>query len=539
MFDDLLELQLQLNIDNQDYKIPGANIKSFDAAIYPFGFSASLSFWVSAEVSADKMFPNFTKPGQIKVSLKMEASIKPKGSPPEPLCLQGIATSKAVLQELTVETTRIKGNPVLYRLYRLDFKDAASVLWTHHYPFALAVDASVKDLIDAAKTDGVNLKYDWKILEDKYPVNTLSCGTLDKPVSFYDFIIWYASRYNGAFIYDAKKNQYTMAQQKIQDGKLVSISGLEIASYSIEFPEVGLSNIRAYNVVAEGFAKKEGKRENAARGIWRDILVREPVAADFDKLYDLAENKSKDKDHSVYLQHKRFPLITFRPDIFLEMEGGLWSDKIFLKGKKYRICDILIKGNAVDAGPDADHNMDHTTYHVEMTSRLELKDDPVPNLPSFENPVYPVAVEGLIVSDQGKNEEETYQIYQNDRTKRDYLKVKLPALENKIVIVPFEPMFDTGHFYFTPYKNEKVLVELYFHDARIARFLDWRPEARLPMDTQGNHILMGKGRDSKTSVDHIYADDKPKLSITRKSKKDTEIIQLAEGTIILQTKEEN
>jgi len=117
--------------------------------------------------------------------------------------------------------------------------------------------------------------------------------------------------------------------------------------------------------------------------------------------------------------------------------------------------------------------------------------------------------------------------------------VKLPALENKIVIVPFEPMFDTGHFYFTPYKNEKVLVELYFHDARIARFLDWRPEARLPMDTQGNHILMGKGRNSKTSVDHIYADDKPKFSITRKSKKDTEIIQLAEGTIILQTKEEN
>ncbi|NTW07817.1 MAG: hypothetical protein HGB33_04060 [Syntrophaceae bacterium] len=539
MFDDLLELRLQLNINNQDYKIPGANIKSFDIAIYPYGYSASLSFWVSAEVSADEMFPNFIKPGQIKVSLEMEARIKPKDAKPEPLRLQGIVTGKAVIKELTIETTKIKGNPVLYRLYKVDFKDAASVLWTRHFPFALVVDAGVKDLIDAAKVSGVDLKYDWKILEDKYPINTLSCGTMDNSVSFYDFIIWYTSYYNGAFIYDTKKNQYTMAAQKLRDGSPVSISGLEIADYSIEFPEAGLSNIRAYNVVAEGFAKREGKQENALHGIWRDMLVREPIAADFDKLFDLTESKNKDKDHIIYLQHKRFPLITFRPDIFLEMEGGLWSDKIFLKGKKYRLCDIFIKGNAVDAGPDADHNMAYTTYHVKMTSRLELKDDPVPNLPSFKSPVYPVAVEGLIVSDQGKNEEETYHIYQNDQTKLDYLKVKLPAFENKIVTVPFEPMFDTGHFYFTPYKNEKALIELYFHDARIARFLDWRPEARLPMDTQGNHILMGKGKDSKTSVDHVYTDDKPKFSITRKSKKDTEIIQLAEGTIILQTKEEN
>ncbi len=539
MFDDLLELRLQLNINNQEYKIPGANIKSFNIAIYPYGYTASLSFWVSAEVSEDKMFPNFTKPGQIKISLEMEASIKPKDANPEPLRLQGIVAGRAVLKELTIETTKIKGNPVLYRLYRVDFKDAASVLWSHHYPFAVVVDASVKDLIDTGKAGDVELQYDWKILEDKYPINTLSCGTTENPVSFYDFVIWYTSYYNGAFVYDTKENRYTMAEQKLQDGESVSISGLEIADYSVEFPEAGLNNIRAYNVVAEGHAKKEGKQENAVRDIRRDMLVREPVAADFDKLFVLAESKNKDKDHVIRLQHKRFPLITFRPDIFLEMEGGLWSDKNFLKGKKYRVCDIFIEGNAVDAEPDADHNMAYTTYHVEMTSRLELKDDPVPNLPSFKKPVYPVAVEGLIVSEQGKNEEETYQIYQNDQTKQDFLKVKLPAFENKIVIVPFEPMFDTGHFYFTPYKNEKSLIELYFHDARIARFLDWRPEARLPMDTQGNHILMGKGKDSKTSVDHVYTDDKPQFSITRQSQKDTEIIQLVEGAIVLQTKEES
>lgn len=539
MFDDSLELRLQLNINKQDYKIPGANIKSFDIALYPYGYTASLSFWVSAEVSEDKMFPNFTKPGQIKVSLEMEAHIKPKGVNPEPLCLQGIVTGKALLKELTIGETKIKGNPVLCRLYRVDFKDAASVLWKHHFPFALLVDSSVKDLIEAGKASGVELKYDWKILEDKYPINTLSCGTGENTVSLYDFIIWYTSYYNGAFIYDTKKNQYTMAEKKSQDGNPVSISGMEIEDYSVEFPETGLCNIRAYNVVAEGHAKKEEKQENADPGVWRNILAREPVAADFDKLFELASNKNKDKDHSLYLRHKRFPLITFRPDIFLEMTGGLWSDKNFLKGKKYRICDILIKGGAIDSGPDADHNMAFTSYHVEMTSRLELKDDALPNLPSFKNPAYPVIVEGTIVSEKGKDEEETYQIYPDDKTKLDFLKIKIPALEDKILIVPFEPFFDTGHFYFTPYKKEKALVELYFHSARISRFLDWRAEARLPMDTQGNQILMGKGKDSKTSVNHVYADDKPKFTITRTSKKDTEMIQLNEGTIILQTKEEN
>lgn len=539
MFDDSLELRLQLNINQQDYKIPGANIKAFNITIYPYSYTASLSFWVSAEVSEDKLFPNFIKPGQLKVSLEIESHIKPKDAKPEPLCLQGFATSKAVLKELTIGETKIKDNPVLFRLYRVDFKDAASVFWTRHFPFSLLVDSSVKDLMDAGKASGVELKYDWKILEDKHPINTLSCGAMDNPVSFYDFIIWFASYYNGAFIYDTKKNQYTLAEKKSQEGSPVTLSGLEIEDYSIEFPEAKLSNVRAYNVVAEGSAKKEGKQENAVDGLWRDMLVRQPIAADFDKLFELASNKNKDKGHSLYLRHKRFPLITFRPDVFLTIEGGLWSAKNFLKGKKYRICDMVITGRALDEGPEADHNLDYTGYRVEMTSRLELQDEAAPNLPSFKNPVYPVSVEGTILSEQGKDEEETYQIYTDNNTKLDFLKIKIPAFENKIVVVPFEPLFAPGHFYFTPYKKEKVLVELYFHEARISRFLDWRADARLPMDTQGNHVLMGKGKDSKTSLDHVYADDKPKFTITRTSQKDTEMIQMNEGSIILQTKEES
>jgi hypothetical protein len=84
-----------------------------------------------------------------------------------------------------------------------------------------------------------------------------------------------------------------------------------------------------------------------------------------------------------------------------------------------------------------------------------------------------------------------------------------------------------------------VLVELDFHGARIVRFLDWRPGGQLPLDTQGNQILFGKSEDSQTSIRHEYVDNKPQLNVKRSSSNDTEIIQLQEGTIILQTKEES
>ncbi len=83
-----------------------------------------------------------------------------------------------------------------------------------------------------------------------------------------------------------------------------------------------------------------------------------------------------------------------------------------------------------------------------------------------------------------------------------------------------------------------MLVALDFHSGRIERFLDWRPGARLPMDTQGNHILFGKTADSRTSVQHTYVDNKPELNIKRTSDKDTEMIKMVEGNLILETKEE-
>jgi len=174
-----------------------------------------------------------------------------------------------------------------------------------------------------------------------------------------------------------------------------------------------------------------------------------------------------------------------------------------------------------------------------MRSRLELTREEALSMPPFKAPSYPVYVEGKIVSEQGQEEEETYQIYQHPQTELDQYRVTIPIFDDKQVVVPFEPLFAPGHFYFPAFKGARVLLALDFHSARIVGFLDWRPGGRLPMDSQGDHLLLGKSADSNTSISHVYVDNKPQLKMKRTSSKDTEIIQLQEGTIILQTKEES
>ena len=539
MFKDALEMTLVLSIGGDTFKVPGANIKSLKTSIHPYGFTARLSFWVSSETGKDTLFPQFVKQDLIEVKLDIEPHFKPQDADSESLSLQGFVTGKALLTELTIENINLRGDPVLYRHYQVDFADPARVLWRRHFPCDLLVDGGVKELIEANKATGVDLKYDWDIVNDKFAVNTLSPGSPDNGVSFYDFIIWYATAHNGVFSYNSKINQYTLSGTKEQEGDVIAMSELEVADHRIDFPATIRYNDRLLNTFSEDPKKSETIRDTAKEGVRRDILLHEPIASDFEKAFNLESKKQKIREHEICLTHRRFPLLTYRPGTFVTFEGGLWSNKIFLRGNEYRVKDIFLQAHAVDEVPDADHNMPYSQYDINMRSRLELKSEKALNMPPFKAPSYPIYVEGKIVSEQGKEEEETYQIYKHPQTDLDQYRVKIPLFDDKQVVVPFEPLFAPGHFYFPAYKDERVLVALDFHRARIIGFLDWRPGGRLPMDTQGDHLLLGKSADSNTSISHVYVDNKPQLNMKRSSSKDTEIIQLHEGAIIMQTKEEN
>jgi hypothetical protein len=115
-------------------------------------------------------------------------------------------------------------------------------------------------------------------------------------------------------------------------------------------------------------------------------------------------------------------------------------------------------------------------------------------------------------------------------------KVFVP-LWNKEIVVPFIPDQLPGHFYFPAYKNQRVLLALEFQEARISRFLDWGEGTRLPADGQGNHLLLGKDKDSQTSIQHVYVDGKPQLNVKRVQKNDTVTLLVQEGLMSLTVKE--
>ena len=542
MFTDALEIAMKLTIAGESFNIPAGNIKNFTLNLRPYGFFSELSFWVSLVTKEDKIFDHFTTDALIEVLLKIEPHFKPDNessqSEIEPIELQGLVMDKVILNEVTIENVHLQGDLVLYRHYQIQFADPAFVLWRQHFPCDILVDKSVKELIESNRTNNVLIQYDWPEIEEEFAINTLPLGAENNNVSFYDFIVWYVASQNAVFTYNLKSNEYLLAKNKDQNSDAVAISKLEISSHQIKFPASTRYNDRLMNIFSENPGKKQTDRQQAITGIRRDILVRQPIAAEFDKAFDLESEKQKSRSHEIEFNHCRFPLLTYRPGIIVKLEGGLWSDKIFLLGQEYRVRDVFIQARAVNEEADSEHNMPFCRYHIDMQSQLELKDETALNLPEYEYPQFPLYVEGKIISEQGADEDETYQFYQHPQTSLEQYRIKLPLFDNQQLVAPFEPIFSPGHFYFPAYKDARVLLAVDFHCARIVRFLDWRPDCRLPMESQGNHLLLGINDSSKTSINHIYVDNKPRMNMQRTSGADTQKIQFHEGRIVLETKQE-
>jgi hypothetical protein len=541
MFTDALEINLEITPaqGGNGVKIPGANVRAFRLEVHSYGFTCETDFVVSLEKETDTLFDTFVKKDLLSVVFKISPHLKPADADPDPLTLQGLVTFKAILLERTAENVHLQSNPVLYRLYRISFSDSAQAIWRQHYPYDLFVGKAFKDVLDAHKGDKISLKYDWDPLNTQFPIITVPAGRDAGGGSFYDFVMWYVFQQNGVWTYDTMQNSYTISGAKDAQGSAQSLDRLDIEECRADFPETIRFNLNVLNGYSEDPKRQEVEQDQAVPGVHQDCLDRYPIAADFQDRQSLETQRLFAREHELHLAFQRFPCITYRPGTLVQVQGGLWSDRIFQHGKTYRVRSVRIDGQATDPEVTADHNLSFTRYDLNMESQLETQAEKWVALPSFQPPRFPVKVEGKIVSEQGDEKAETYQIYQDADTSQDQYKVTIPLFNNQQVVVPFEPNLLEGHFYFPVYKGARVLVDLFFHQAGINRFLDWRPEARLPAETQGNQIIMGKTSSSNTALSHTYVDEKPVFKVYRTSDKDTEMITLSEGSLVLQTKDED
>ena len=532
-----LDLTLDVTVDGTAVTVPGGQIKGISLKLEPWGFEGYLEFWVDVETADDDLLDHFITQKPATVDMTIAAGLVTGEEEAMPLTLKGVVTRKALLRELTLENKEIGSDPVLFRYYSVTFADEGRVLWGQHYPCDLLVDAPLKDLLDA-NACGLSLKTQWDPISEERAINVLPGFCEPGCASFYDLLIWLCESRNGMLLYDYETGEYSLTSEKVDGEATVSLSRDHLDDYGMHFPETPRYAERMLNSYAQGAETKEITREEALPEVFRDYPGSFPIPAQFQSTSSLITEKVRSRSLEVQMTHSRFPAEVYCPGAMFEFRSGYWSKNTLVAGSVFRVISVYIEAHGEKDNPLALQKKSKGDFEITMTSVGEANDELYLPIPSYVTPKYPIYLEGLVVSEEGAEEETTYQVYEASDTSAESYKVEIPLLKDQQVVAPLEPIFATGHFYFPAYKGQRVLVALGLHDAKIVQFLEYGPGCQLPMESQGNHLLLGKTAEDGTSIKHVYVDGKPQLNIERTSEKDKVSLQIQEGTIVLQTLEE-
>ncbi|PPD04268.1 MAG: hypothetical protein CTY29_06285 [Methylobacter sp.] len=530
-----LAITLTLKIAGQSYDIAASNIRSLELDLKQYGYSGKVSFEISPELATDELFTPFTtKSDLIEVSLTVEVFTVPTGSTSTPLQLSGLATARS-MSEQTLTNILPTQDWMVARRYFLDFADPAQVLWKQHYPCDLFTNANLQSLIAAHTSEKIQLTYNWDVLQTVYPVLSLSLGAPGQSASFYDYIIWLVDSNNGVFSYDFGTNQYTFSAAKSDSGQAQSLDPLEVATIGIDFPEVRRDQPNVLNSYTEAAKISPITNDQKATPIRRDYIASYPIAADMQARVTLETARFKQRLHEVRLEFGTFQLQVTPPGQKVDFKGSsAWSSSLFNQPNTYRVRHWQFKAQWTEEGDDPGFNL----FTGELAVRLEQDTELWVDLPEYNRPVYPVFVEGKVHSDKGTDTDASYQFYTDENTSVNYYQVNIPLWNDQLIRAAYQPNLDTGQFYFPPYKKSRVMIALEFNSAFIAYSLDWGVSTALPLDSQGNQVVMGKSATSRNIIKHAYVDSKPELQILRTEEKDTELLQFSDGYIILQTQQQ-
>ncbi|MFO0660576.1 MAG: hypothetical protein U0165_12200 [Polyangiaceae bacterium] len=535
MFTDRLASKLELTLGSSTFSIESRDIERIELHMRAWGFSGEVVFWVVCTTSPDEdtVFAEFVKPDVAKAALTLARAFDEPDEEAEALVVHGIISDKRI-QEKAVDD--VAGAPVLMRRYAFHFEDTAHAHWRHHRPTALYVDSTLQTLIDDHVPTGVTLEHAWTASSTQYQVLSLGLGVEDTPAHFGDFIAWLTDRQHIGLFYDYVNDKYKLTTTKPTVSEPPKLEVDDVESIEVLFPKVRRDKVVVLNAYTDASEKKkEGTNANEVTGLRSDFLVRTSIASQVTSRSTLEGSRASQQMPGVKFTLMRFPVDVLAPGVGIGLVDD-FSSNLWAQNKSFRIVaiDMVATLEGEQVGVDAETG---GTYSMSYEIEAEQASDPVFRRPEYQTPVWPFKVEGKTLSETGADDEETYQIYQDSTTSLDQYKVKIPLFDDKKVVVLFEPITLSGHFYFPAYKDERVLIALHFDHANLVGFLDWRPGGRLPLESQGNHILFGKKAASQTSLQHIYQDAKPVLAIKRTDDKDEQTIRIFDGTIIMTTKE--
>jgi hypothetical protein len=531
-FQEELKLELTLTLGGQSFSIPGGQVKHLSARMTAHGFKASVTFWSVLEKPDAAFFKAFQKPDLIQVRLAVSAVDSSVDPPPPPLVLQGLARSRRVVAE--VHGVGKSGERV-FRRYSVEFADAAEVLWRQHRPVELHTDMSMQELLDAHKAS-LQLTYDWAMLRQKLPMLCVAVGADAPGVSFYDFVLGYVAANNGTWSYDCQKNEYLLADSKPSSGKAAPLSRPQVQQVQVHLPQPIRHGTRVLNALAKGPTTTAIPQSQAVTGVSHDVLLRTPITSQAEQRQKLEKTRLQVRQRQLDITFNKFPSVEVFPGALVRLEGPLWPKGSTGTDEDQRVLELELEADSERPGRHEDQQTPSSLYQTRMSVRLESASDPVVTLPPYRVPRYPIHVEGLVHSPGGEPQDRRYLIVEDEKTSLAYFQMTVP-LWNKTVSVPAEPIHFPGQFFFPPYKNTRVLVELHFDRAELVRFIDWKEGVRTPLDGQGDQILLGLNKTSQTAITYDFQDDKPVMRMLRTSGGDTQIIRMGEGHLFIQVKE--
>jgi hypothetical protein len=540
-FADRLAVTLTLSIGGTQHAIPGGSVKELALDLRGYGFSGSLAFLVQDDQAhgggfSDELRADFLKPDLVEVSVTVApVLVAPEAGPIQPITLKGLVTDKSVSEVMFRKTADL---PVLVRRYRIAFADPAQVLWGQHFPCQLYTNKSMVDVINDHLGDKIAVRYDFSALAESRRLVFLHLPR-GAGASFWDFLSWYLDGCAGVLSHDYAQADYLVAAAKGETGTPIQLFGDDLDTAELYYPEVPRHAPVVLNSYAGGPRTEPVAQAQAQTGIRSDVLLRTPIAQSVDDAVALQRTLAAVPRCEAHLRFARMPSDTLVPGALVELPAAnRWSSESSLVGVTWRVRRLRIRA-AAPAGPlDRDLQEASTGYRVEVSAELEDKAEPRIDRPPFRAPSYPGLVEGKVVSEQGQDADKTYQVYRDATTSLDEYHVKVPLWDDQVVSAPFEPILGSGNLYWPSYRDERVLLALDVHAAQVARLLEWRAGAPLSMDVQGEHLLFGKSDTSQTSVNHVYDGDKPVFNVARTHQGDTALIQLREGTLFLQVKDQ-
>ena len=543
-FEDRLSVALTLTVGDTAHEIIAGSIKRLALELRGWGLDGEVEFLLTDNTSQggqqkDALLADFLKPDLLAVTLVLKAILPQasKQAAPVALTVKGFVTDKSLVEDVI---TTGDSNLLLHRRYRIRFQDAAQLLWRQHFPTALYTAKTVKDVLEAHKGEKITLAYDWDAgLGTSHPVLFVGLDP-EQGTSFYDWVMWYVHGHGGVFTHDYATHGYKFAGAKDTSGTPLKLSALDLSGLEVLLPEVIRHDVTVLNATAVSPQTKPITQTHAVSGIRQDVLLCTPISDEVQARVDRETARLKPRGSELELVWRSFPEKAVTPGALVKLPANdAWLAAGVARDEVFRVRALHLYAEVAAEDGEEVYGEDFALMSLSLSTRLERQDEPHGDWPAWQPPVYPRYVEGLVVSEQGGEKDETWQAYTDADTSVEGYKVKLPLFANQIVPAPFNPNLLPGHFYFPAYKGERVLVGLDFQRAWVKRFLDWREGARMPQAGQGVQLLVGKTPDNGTALKHFYTDDKPVFLMQRTHDKDTQKIQLNEGTLLIQVKEES